>query len=140
MKKFFSTLTLFEWIVLAATICFVAGTLLWFHNAQPTEPVTITIEQPTDLDTTEGADSSDDQSETDAPGILPGEVFDLNTVSEADLTRLPGIGDAKAAAIVAWRTENGPFTSVDQLLEVKGIGEGILGKISPYVTVGQAQE
>lgn len=41
---------------------------------------------------------------------------------------LAGIGNAKAAAIVAYRDENGPFTSVDELIEVKGIGKAILEK------------
>lgn len=41
---------------------------------------------------------------------------------------LAGIGSAKAAAIVAYRDENGPFTSIDELIEVKGIGKAILDK------------
>ena len=40
-----------------------------------------------------------------------------------------------AASILAWRDEHGGFTSVDELLEVDGIGEVTLGKLAPYVTV-----
>ncbi|MFV0373582.1 helix-hairpin-helix domain-containing protein [Microbacterium sp.] len=50
----------------------------------------------------------------------------INTSDAAALQRLPGIGPALAARIIAWRTENGPFTSVDDLLAVPGIGEKVL--------------
>lgn len=52
---------------------------------------------------------------------------DLNYADVATLQReLSGIGEAKAKAIVAHREVNGPFVSVDELLEVKGIGKAIL--------------
>ena len=67
--------------------------------------------------------------------MLEGEVLDLNTASQADLTRLPGIGEKKAAAILAWREEHGPFQVVEDVMSVDGIGEKILADIRPYVTV-----
>jgi competence protein ComEA len=45
------------------------------------------------------------------------------------------VGPVTAAAIVSWREENGGFTSVDELLEVTGIGDATLTRITPYVTV-----
>ncbi|PWE47458.1 ComEA family DNA-binding protein [Pseudomonas prosekii] len=52
---------------------------------------------------------------------------DLNVADVPTLQReLAGIGESKAKAIVAYRESNGPFTSVDELLEVKGIGKAIL--------------
>ncbi len=53
-------------------------------------------------------------------------AININTADVAELTKLKGIGVKKAEAIVAWRTANGDFKSVDQLLEVKGIGEATL--------------
>ncbi len=54
---------------------------------------------------------------------------DLNTADAATLQReLAGIGKAKAEAIVAYRESNGAFASVEELLEVKGIGKAILDK------------
>lgn len=50
----------------------------------------------------------------------------LSTATAAQLEELPEVGPATAAKIVAYREENGPFTSVDQLLEVPGIGEKTL--------------
>ena len=68
--------------------------------------------------------------------LLEGGVIDLNTASAADLTRLPGIGEKRAQAIVDYRESSGPFQSVEELTEVKGIGEGILAQVYDYVTVG----
>ncbi|MFJ7284470.1 ComEA family DNA-binding protein [Pseudomonas sp. NPDC099000] len=63
-----------------------------------------------------------------APKALSGKV-DLNGADAPTLQReLSGIGEAKAKAIVAYRDSNGPFSSVDELLEVKGIGKAILDK------------
>ncbi len=54
---------------------------------------------------------------------------ELNQADAATLQReLAGIGEAKAQAIVAYRESNGPFSSIDELLEVKGIGKAILDK------------
>lgn len=59
----------------------------------------------------------------------------LNTATVDDLDELPGVGPVTAQSIVDWRTENGPFRSVDDLLEVRGIGEGTLGDLRDLVTV-----
>jgi len=54
---------------------------------------------------------------------------DLNDADAPTLQReLAGVGEAKAKAIVAYRETNGPFASVDELLEVKGIGKAILDR------------
>lgn len=58
-----------------------------------------------------------------------GERINLNTADAEMLQReLAGVGDAKAKAIVAYREANGEFASIDELLEVKGIGKAILEK------------
>jgi competence protein ComEA len=67
-----------------------------------------------------------------APG---GPLVNLNTASEVELEALPEVGPVTAQAILAWRTEHGGFTSVDELLEVDGIGDATLGQLAPYVTV-----
>ncbi|HDS1736305.1 ComEA family DNA-binding protein [Pseudomonas sp. BP8] len=54
-------------------------------------------------------------------------LLNLNTAEALTLQQeLNGIGKAKAEAIVAYREANGPFTSVDELLEIKGIGNALL--------------
>ncbi len=61
--------------------------------------------------------------------VAPISKVNLNTADAATLQReLTGIGEVKAQAIVAYRDEHGDFASVDELLEVKGIGEATLEK------------
>lgn len=72
------------------------------------------------------------------PPATPGKPvgpIDLNTATADELDALPGVGPVTAAAIVAWRSTNGRFTSVDQLGEVDGIGPGRLEKLRPLVRV-----
>jgi competence protein ComEA len=59
----------------------------------------------------------------------------LNTADQVALESLPGVGPVTAQAILTWRSEHGAFTSVDQLLDVDGIGEATLAKLTPYVTL-----
>jgi len=65
-------------------------------------------------------------------------TVDLNTASVAQLNELSGIGGAKAQAIVEYREKNGPFESVDDLRNVKGIGDKLLARLRPQLTVGNA--
>ncbi|MET3454064.1 MULTISPECIES: ComEA family DNA-binding protein [Pseudomonas] len=63
------------------------------------------------------------------PARTQGAKVDLNGADAATLQReLTGIGKGKAEAIVAYRESNGPFSSVEELLEVKGIGKAILDR------------
>ncbi len=61
-------------------------------------------------------------------------LIDLNSADVMTLEQIPGIGPVRAAAIVQHRDERGPFTSIDQLLEVSGIGPATLESIRSYVT------
>nr|WP_280273168.1 helix-hairpin-helix domain-containing protein [Nocardia wallacei] len=65
----------------------------------------------------------------------PTAKVDLNSATEPELDALPGVGPTTARAILAWRTEHGRFTSVDQLSEVTGIGPSRLARIRDLVTV-----
>ncbi len=61
--------------------------------------------------------------------------IDINTATQAELETLPGIGPVTATAIIDWRTQNGSFATVDDLLDVSGIGDATLADIEPYVHV-----
>jgi competence ComEA-like helix-hairpin-helix protein len=58
---------------------------------------------------------------------------DLNSAGIDELVTLPGVGPAIAQRILDWREQHGRFTSVDQLREVRGIGEATLGRLRPFV-------
>jgi competence protein ComEA len=63
----------------------------------------------------------------------PQGVINLNTATIAELTRLPGIGDSRAAAIIELRTKMQGFKSVEDILRVKGIGRKSFKKLEPML-------
>ena len=65
-------------------------------------------------------------------------AVNINTATKDELIALQGIGPAKAQAIVDYRKQNGPFKSVDDLRNVKGIGAKRLEKLRADITVGGA--
>ncbi len=70
---------------------------------------------------------------TVALGMDGGKV-NINIATPGELTSLPGIGQAKANAIITHRDEHGPFATVDGLLQVRGIGAGLMEKLRELVT------
>ena len=68
-----------------------------------------------------------------APGTAT--LVDLNTADQTALESLPEVGPVTAQAIIAWRSEHGGFSAVSQLLDVDGIGDATLAKLTPYVTL-----
>jgi competence protein ComEA len=68
-------------------------------------------------------------------GAVAGGLINVNTATATELEELPGVGEVIAQAIVDYRTENGPFTTVEQLIDVSGIGDATLENIRDLVTV-----
>ncbi|MEK3917512.1 helix-hairpin-helix domain-containing protein [Paenibacillus sp. FSL H7-0331] len=62
-------------------------------------------------------------------------TMNLNKATQAQLITIPGIGEAKAKAIIAHRKQIGGFQRIDKLLDVKGIGEKLLEKMKPYLVL-----
>lgn len=72
---------------------------------------------------------------------IPERVYiNINTATAEELEELPGIGPALSQAIVSYREENGAFTQVEDLMNVKGIGEGKLEAIRDEITLGNEGE
>lgn len=112
-----------HFVLLALTIAFL-GALVWMaardRNAAPKDEYRVSTERSLPAEEAERA--------------LPGPV-DLNTATAEELQELMGIGPVLAQAIVNYRAEHGPFDSVDELLEVNGIGEAKLDGIRNDVTI-----
>ena len=60
-------------------------------------------------------------------------LVEINSASKHEFDCLPGIGPKTAAAITAWRTDNGPFESLDSLAEVPGVSDTLLEKLRPFL-------
>jgi competence protein ComEA len=82
-----------------------------------------------------GPGSSDPGAADGAGGEGDGALVDINRASAAELEELPGVGPATAEAIIAHRDQNGPFASVEDLLDVRGIGEAKLEQLRDRATV-----
>ncbi len=92
-----------------------------------------------DEDTLEATAVSPGKPDTALAGALTDTVaanrIDINSASPGELTRLPGIGPTLAQRIVDYRAAKGPFSSVDDLQRVSGIGPRKMEALSPLVTV-----
>ncbi len=65
--------------------------------------------------------------------------LDVNTANWVELSQLDGLGEALARRIVESRERDGPFTAVDDLRRVKGIGEKTLGQVRPWLTANRQE-
>ncbi len=116
-------------VLTAVTLSFFAG---WYLGAGGgSAPYTVTAERAANTETPAAA------ANDPAPGILDGEIININTASAADLERLPGIGEKRAKDIIAYREEHGPFRMAEELTNVSGIGEVTLRGLIDYITVGE---
>ncbi len=69
------------------------------------------------------------------PGA-PADKININTATAEELDKLPGIGPSIAKAIIDYRTANGPFKAIEDINDVKGIGDALFAKIKDSITVG----
>ena len=144
-----SKLELISLLLAAAFAAFAAG---WFlRGAASAQPVRVEtadlLAQSTALvlsappQTSEGIEAQTPKPSDAQPtpaGTIPtasGGLVDLNTASAEELMTLPGIGEKRAADIIADREANGPFRTPEDLTRVSGIGEGILAGLIDLVTV-----
>jgi len=67
--------------------------------------------------------------------LQPGQTVDVNTASESELERLPGVGPSLARRIIEYREANGPFATPDDLQNVSGIGPSKFAKMEAFVRV-----
>jgi competence protein ComEA len=79
------------------------------------------------------------QGRTAAPGKEAPAVVNLNTASSAQIEALPGVGASTAKRIIEYRDKNGGFKKIEELMNVKGIGEKSFLKLKPLITVGEVK-
>lgn len=84
---------------------------------------------------TVSADENADLTTAEPDSDIPYGRIDLNSCTSEQLCSIPGIGEKTAQKILDYRDSAGGFSSVDELINVKGIGEVRLAKIRQYVTV-----
>jgi competence protein ComEA len=76
------------------------------------------------------------QTAAPASAPAPARVVNINTASAADLESLPSIGAKTAARIIEHRQKNGPFKKIEEVMNVRGVGEKSFLKLKPQLTVG----
>ena len=69
----------------------------------------------------------------------PTAPININTATASDFEALPGVGATTAARIVEYRQKNGPFKKIEELMNVRGLGEKNFLKLKPQLTVGTAK-
>ena len=74
-----------------------------------------------------------------ASSAAAGAVVNLNTATASQIATLPGIGEKAAQRIIEYREKNGGFKKIEELMNVKGIGEKSFLKLKALVTVGDVK-
>lgn len=80
------------------------------------------------------------EAEPEDEQIIPAGPVDINSADVHELDQLPGIGEVLAGRIIEYRTEHGPFTSLEELCNVSGIGEKTCESLRGLVSFGEESE
>ena len=107
-----------ECVLLGLTALFLCGLLFWHAHGQMAAGTVETDRQVA--------------QETFLPDTAP---LDLNTATAEELERLPGIGPELAERVLAHRAQHGAFESIEELMEVPGIGQGKLAALEGYLQI-----
>ena len=109
-------------LVTAAFLCIMIGTLIGRYTS---DNYYLISEQP-----------SASAANPTANGTPENGLLDINSASALEIADLPGIGQTLAQRIIDYRDANGPFTSIDDLILVEGIGVKRIDGIREFITVG----
>lgn len=130
-------------------VCTIAASIIFnatlIPPAQPVAvsyPASASSSQPSNFDSISVSSSPSSTSSPSDPssGISDtpsaAHLVDINRADATQLDTLPGIGPALSQRIIEYRQQNGRFETVEELVNVKGIGEKTLEKLKPYITCG----
>jgi len=144
-------------VILFLSVTFLAGLgVRWYRSATNDRSQPINVADYAELDSIFRARSKSDlapehltdQSRPDSPTSRPKgkpptprpKSIDLNQAGKDQLMLLPGIGASYAERIILYRTDNGPFRSIDELDRVKGIGKKTIERLRPFVTLSTTDD
>ncbi|MBQ1451957.1 MAG: helix-hairpin-helix domain-containing protein [Clostridia bacterium] len=119
-------------VLLGIALFLLSGVIL--YNVFMTEPSAVAVQENDGTTALVTVTEPAVVPSTTAPAVTES-LININTATAEELETLKGIGPAKAEAIVAYREQNGPFSSVDDLVNVTGIGEKTLANIRDKITV-----
>ena len=130
-------------VMVGVALFLLAGLCLYLGLSQPKISSGVLVETPTTARSAaatvgrSAASSAATAAQTTASGNAGTVSYpvNLNTATIEELTAIQGIGDQRAAAILAYREQIGKYTSVEQIKDIRGIGDGLYAKIAPYLTV-----
>lgn len=125
-------------LLIFAIILFAVYATPAYENLDSTFP-TLAQNSTTNAVESEQTEELDNRNSMDSKSTIqkdPNAYYDLNTVNYEQLLTVEQIGESRAEAILSKREELGSFTSIEQLLEVDGIGESIYDTIAPHFYIG----
>lgn len=124
-----------EFAVLMLAAAFLAFTAGWFaRGAQSAGPVQIEVAHSAGGQVAQVGESAAPSAQASA--AAPTGKVNINTADSETLQTLPGIGEKRAADIIAYRESHGPFQRPSDLTRVDGIGSGTLEGLLDWITVG----
>jgi comEA protein len=139
-SKQFEQVSKLSWVLtllLVAVTAFVLGqNLTTFKASQPDDSIPATSE-PTNsaISAIEQAIQEDTSTAVDNAASQPTGLISLNSATLAELDKLPGIGPSKAQAIIDYRQQNGQFVRIEDLMNVKGIGQKTFDSLKGQISL-----
>lgn len=118
-------------VLTAVLLALMGGYFVGTERTRPLETVQTLPPAAVQSEPSAGADEAQA-----VPGGEQGALVDINTAGLEELMTLPGIGEKRARAILAYREEHGPFRYVEDLIQVSGIGESLLEGLLERATAG----